>query len=310
MDHTFESQIGAATVRTTQANFPEYEQNLAETCKAMFTDGQNYIDTQIAADRNLNQRYYDAEDLGNEVEGRSTFVVPVVRDEINKVLPNLLRIFTASDDVIKFTPRRAADTQMADYATKFCNYSLMKRNNGFQVLKTAIHESLLKRIGFLKVWWDVSTKIVQENYTGLTQIQVAYLKGEPDLEIVSQTPCKYSDAPVPTYDVTMKRTFKKGAIKVQAIPTEEIVVWRRAKHWHDTPYIAHRRLATVSELVALGYDYEEMLNFTQQDNQIGINGNLEEVQRNPYSYPQWVQSIPAFALSLCCVNKCSLASFF
>jgi hypothetical protein len=42
------------------------------------------------------------------------------------------------------------------------------------------------------------------------------------------------------------------------VPPEEFLISREAKSLEDSDYVAHRRIVTVSELVAMGYDYDDV----------------------------------------------------
>ena len=53
-------------------------------------------------------------------------------------------------------------------------------------------------------------------------------------------------------------TYPDGRVKLEAVPPEEFLISREAKSLEDSDYVAHRRIVTVSELVAMGYDYDDV----------------------------------------------------
>ena len=82
-----------------------------------------------------------------------------VADTIETILPNLLRIFTASDQVVKCEPVKSEDVPLAEQATNYINYIFNKDNPGFSVLYTWFKDALLEKNGIVKVYWDDSTSV-------------------------------------------------------------------------------------------------------------------------------------------------------
>jgi hypothetical protein len=83
------------------------------------------------------------------------------------------------------------------------------------------------------------------------------------------------------YDVEIKRRIKSGKVKIEALPPEEFLIDRRAKSIEDATFVGHRTMKTVSDLVAMGYDYEEMVE--QSGNGNDFDNNQEYTSRNPFA---------------------------
>src|SRR6185295_4166026 len=90
--------------------------------------------TSLADQRATALTYYERQPFGNEVEGESQVVSSDVFDTVEGMLPTLLRIFTASDDVVEFEPNGQEDEEQAKQQTEVVNYVMMRQNNGFLVL--------------------------------------------------------------------------------------------------------------------------------------------------------------------------------
>jgi hypothetical protein len=56
------------------------------------------------------------------------------------------------------------------------------------------------------------------------------------------------------HEVKVKRTKKEGKVVVENVPPEEFLISKRARTIQDSPFVAHRRMMTRSELVAMGFD--------------------------------------------------------
>ncbi len=81
-----------------------------------------YYSSELTEARRKANEYYFGEAFGNEVEGRSQVVSTDVSDTIESILPPLLRIFTASDNVVKVEPVTQEDVAISEQATDYLNH--------------------------------------------------------------------------------------------------------------------------------------------------------------------------------------------
>lgn len=263
-------------------------------------DAIDYIDNTISLERNLASQYYRGEPFGDEEEGRSSVISMDVRDTVQSILPSLMKVFTSSERVVEFVPHGAEDVAMAEQATDYINHVFMQENPGFSILYSAFKDALVRKAGVIKFYYDESVEVCTENYTDLTKEAMMLLLQEDDVEAsaVKATPVgepvivqpavmdemgsvvqePVMDQPM-SYDVELKRRTKNGRIKVEALPPEEFLIDRRAKSIHDATIVAHRKMASVSELVAMGYDFDEVLEHAGEDFQFDTNS--EYYTRNP-----------------------------
>ena len=58
----------------------------------------------LAALRRQALAYYDRQPYGDEQEGASQVVTSEFADVIESLMPGLMRVFTAADDLVRFTP--------------------------------------------------------------------------------------------------------------------------------------------------------------------------------------------------------------
>jgi hypothetical protein len=86
--------------------------------------------------------------------------------------------------------------------------------------------------------------------------------------------------PAMIHDVQIKRITKDGRIRIMAVPPEELLLDRRARSFDDSTIIAHRQMATVADLLAMGYDQDEIEeNLSTTD----LDSNDEYLARQPLS---------------------------
>lgn len=264
-------------------------------------DAIDYIDNSISQDRNIASEYYRGEPFGDEEDGRSQVISMDVRDTVQSILPSLMKVFTSGERVVEFVPTGAEDVGMAEQATDYINHVFMQENQGFKILYEAFKDALIRKAGVIKFYWDDSKEVITENYSDLAPEALNLLLQDDDLKAsaVVERPVgepvmvqpevrdpmtgellqeAVFDQPV-VYDVEMKREISKGKIKCEALPPEEFLIDRRAKSIHDATMVAHRKMASVSELVAMGYDFDMVMEHAGEDFQFDTNSEYQT--RNP-----------------------------
>lgn len=268
-------------------------QQLVAVLKNQVEDALNYYDTDLSAFRMDVQDYYNSEQFGNEQDGKSKVVTSDLQEVIEQIMPSLMRIFTSSKDYIKFLPRNQEDVAGAEQSSIYANY-VIEKNNGFTMFHNWFKSALLFKMGVVKFFYDESESVVEEEYTGLTLDQLTAMLQDDSLEIVEQEerpfteepPQQTMDAtgnvvtiPIPNvYDVKIKKKKTSGEIKVIQIPEEEFLIQRHCKSIDDADFVCHRREMSVGELVAMGYDVDEIRQYASGGGEI----DQEQERRNRF----------------------------
>ncbi len=266
------------------------------------TDATSFVDAELSPVRARAIQYYRGEPFGNEEEGRSQVVSTDVRDTINGIMPSLMRVFFGSKKVVQFAPRGPEDIAVAEQATDYVNYIFNQDNNGFLVCHSVFKDALRGALGIAKYYWEEKVEVKTEHYTGLDESALTMLLSEPDvvgsaIEAMDDPsyqppvdpmtgqmaldPMTGQQFPAPQiYNVELKREYKNGRVVVEAVPPEEFLIDRRARSVQDATLVAHRRMMRVSDLVALGYNEDEV---REQMGAYELDTNDEYLARNPYA---------------------------
>jgi hypothetical protein len=258
-------------------------------------DAVSYIDADVSPIRAKGTEYYRGDPFGNEEDGRSQVVAMEVRDTVSAMLPSLMRVFFSTENVVEYVPRGPEDVAGAQQATDYANYIFSNDNNGFMTTYALFKDSLVRKCGIAKYWWDESEEVKIEDYSGLDDQTVQMLMSEqaevkivvsyPDpsvtADMMQMDPMTGMMPPQPMlHDVQIKRTVKDGRIKIMAVPPEELVIDRRARSFDDAGIIAHRQMATVDDLIQMGYELDEIEeNISSTD----LDSNDEYLARQPLS---------------------------
>ena len=133
-----------------------------------------FIQSETTGERQQALEYYLRRPYGNEVEGKSQVVTGEVAEAVDGALPQLIRIFTSSENIVQFDPVKEGDEDLANQATTYVNHVFYKDNDGFSVLHNWFKDALLEKVGVVKVYWDDETNITKETYKGLTDDELAH----------------------------------------------------------------------------------------------------------------------------------------
>lgn len=228
-----------------------------------------YDDSELSQKRARAMRYYDGDMADTPAnEGRSSVVSRDVADTIGWMLPGIMRVFTASDQMADYEPVGTEDEQFARQATDLCNHVFWKDNPGYRVLWNATHDSLLQGNGIVKHWWDDSEDCCYSEHSGLTEEQIAILVAERDADIVAQARSEHTQpvamanpqtgqveiVQVPTFDVKLKRVISKGRVRIECIEPENFLIDRQARTIEEARFCAHRNEVSRSDLIEMGFD--------------------------------------------------------
>ena len=286
---------------------------LRSILQSQINNALGYLGGILSDQRERSLEYYQGDKLGNEMAGRSQVVSTDVADTVESLLPNLLRIFTSSDKVVKCEPVKAQDEPIADQATAYLNHIFYKENDGFKLLYNFFKDALIEKNGILKIFYDETQDVEHETYKNLTDEEYKVLLDSPEVEVIEdvekedeqaekaieqfeqQMEGQGMDMELPTTklnDCKIKRTSSKGKIKVESIPPEEFLIDKAAVKIEDAIYVGHRVLLTRTQLIEMGYNKEEVYNLPTSDSTIV---NMEKLARfrNIETYPYDTSNDPS-----------------
>jgi hypothetical protein len=200
------------------------------------------------------------------------------------MMPPLMRIFMGAERIAEYVPIGPEDVPFAEQATELAHYVFTKQNPGFSVLWDVFKDALLRKTGVVKWWHETDRKISEYAYTQLDEQSVAVLLNEPGVEVTSLQE-KQDETGQITFDLRIRKVDELTRYRVAAVPSEEFLVDRRARDLDSASLVAHRQSLTVSDLVAMGYDEEEVREHAGGDED-ELEYSLQAQVRNPLLWPQ------------------------
>ena len=260
------------------------EQDIQSAIKTAIQSAIDYVDSDIAGQRERAQKYFDGlVDLDHE-EGRSRVVSTKVRDVVRGAKPSLMRIFMSNNKFVEFTPKGPEDVENADQATAYCHW-VFNKVGGYNVLSNAIHDSLVKKVGVVKVWWNQETIAKSYTYENLSDDEVQILVNKEGVEVVEHRQDIEMemdefglDIERNVHSMVISHKYEEGEMVIEGIPPEEFFIDGSAKSIDDAYIVCHRSEKRAGDLVAMGIDQEVVDNLNGSDND-SLIGNIEKIQR-------------------------------
>lgn len=240
---------------------------------------------QISTDDYARQRSeilkrYELREYGDEVPGQSTFVASDVAETVDGIMPGLMRVFTSGERAVQFDPVGKEDEDAAEQETDVVNHLVMQKGGGFDVLHGWFKSALLDINAVVKVRVDESKRVEEEEYHGLTDLDLAQLEQDlaetaDEFEPIEQEPV---EVPIPDesgeigqnehgepwtqpgYDVKYRITTREPMVRIEPVPPEEFGItsgWT-SLDLTDCPCVFHHRDIPEGELVAMGYDEDQI----------------------------------------------------
>lgn len=250
---------------------PMTDRDIESIVQTAIEDAVSFIEGDIAPIRIKSQRYYEGEvDIGSE-EGRSTVVATKVRDAIKAIKPSLMRIFLSSEHPVEYIPTGAKDVKTAEMATKFASYKFNEQN-GYRLLSDVIHDALVKKVGIAKAYWNISETAKTYDFNNLNDDEFSAVVNDPDVEVIAHTQIQEAqideqgmEIMPASHDLKVSRKTENGDLVIESIPPEEFFVNRDAKNIDDAYIVAHRTEMRVGDVVAMGFDFDEVKSLSSLD---------------------------------------------
>lgn len=235
-------------------------------------------DDYTEAQRATAMEYYLGEAKGDlsppDTAGRSRVVSKDLMDTVEWAMPSLMDVFASSDDIVRFEPDGPEDEQACQDATNYIGWLIHRKNeDGFTTLHDAIKSALITRMGWGKCYLETKQEYREERYEGLSQAEVEALRGDPEIEVISEEvtgelaelPPGFPPEAAQLWSVAARRAEEVRQFRNDGIPPEEIRLAKDTRILSDCGFIEHRRPVTLSYLREQGYDEEIISRLASDD---------------------------------------------
>jgi len=190
----------------------------------------------------------------------------------------------SNNKFVEFTPKGPEDVANAEQATAYCHW-VFNKVGGYNVLSNAIHDSLVKKVGLVKVWWNTETIAKSYTYENLSDQEMQVLVNKEGVEVVKHR--QDIEMEMDEFGLEIERNvhsmvishkYEEGEMVIEGIPPEEFFIDGSAKSIEDAYIVCHRSEKRAGDLVAMGFDQDVVDNLSGSDENTLI-GNVEKIQR-------------------------------
>lgn len=228
------------------------DRDLIAILSAEEIDASSYYTSELAKEQAEALDRYFAKPYGDEVEGRSKVCTHDVEDTINWVMPDLMRVFLQSDDLVTVHD----DTNASDQAgidledvAECLRHVFFRDNNGEAILHDFAFDGLAQRIGVVSTNWEDPQPEAPETIDGLSAAQLMKYEQDPEYTVLEVAPNQPEQLetpdgqtqPLPTFMVEVQRKPLVGRVRVENVPPEEFKISRRARSIELAPYHAREQ---------------------------------------------------------------------
>ncbi|GEP56716.1 portal protein [Reyranella soli] len=265
-----------------------------EQAAAGFQDGT------LAALRRQALAYYDRQPYGDEQEGASQVVTSEFADVIESLMPGLMRVFTAADDLVRFTPGAPGQEKWAEEASAYVPHVLMRENDGFRIISGLLKDALMYRLSGVTVDLEevdetrtlpvqglpqdaidlVMAAAEQQGATVTLDLEPEFAQGRPApmsfLAALDAGPSQPPAAPgEQRLSGTITLTHRRQRVAIENIAPEDIRFSPGARTEDKASFLGFIKRVTASDLVKLGLNPGEI-----DDLNADRPPSTEEAQRN------------------------------
>jgi hypothetical protein len=243
---------------------PISEQDLKAIAQSEVRSAMGELTGDLANERAEALDYYYGQPIGRLYqpnEDRSSVVITTVRDTVEWMMPQLMRMFAQADNVVTFDQVGDEDEEAAEQETQAINHVFWRQNEGFLVLYTWFKDALLQKNGTVKFWVEETEDGETEEYDGLTDMALTDLLKGGEYEVT-----EHAESEVESMDgqmlhrLVLKRIGSEKKLCVANVPPEEFLISDDAKSLDvqsERPrMVGHHSEKSASELKAMGFSEE------------------------------------------------------
>lgn len=209
----------------------------------------NYWDSALGERYDEALNYYDRAPYGDEQDGNSSVVTSEFADVIESLMPGLMRVFTASDNLATFVPTAPGQERWAREASEYVPHVLMRENDGFRIVHTLIKDALMYRLGGATVDLEEVDERRTVTVQGLTPDAIDVMTAE-----AAEQGADLAAGP----DGTLTLTMRRQRVVVETIAPEDIRFTPSARSEDKASFLGFLKRVTASDLRRQGLAQDEI----------------------------------------------------
>ena len=271
-------------------NKPLDDDDIRSRLSSEIQNATGFLDDEITSAREDALRYYHGEEPAEEGEGRSSVVSTDVRDTIEWILPQLMRIFSGDDRMAEFLPVGPEDVGAAEQETDTVNYVLMKQNKGWRIFYEWFKDALLSKNGYVRCAYERTDSETTETYENLTDAELMMLMQDPELEATEHESQELATEQgiVTLHAIKFTRRRQLGRALIECVPPERVLISRQATSIDpdEADFFGYYDRKSRSDLIDMGLDEEAIDKLSQDDEEFRTGEEFTRKSLNTSWYQQ------------------------
>jgi hypothetical protein len=230
-------------------------------------DGVAFSDDTLSKERDTALKYYYGELPQRLHRGSSGYRSLDVHDQVETARAMLLETFLGNELPLKLVPGKSkvANAVQVSMATEYVNDVVFTQNHGEEILDQVIFDSLMSRIGVVRVDWEDETKVETRVFPPAPMDVIDKVAAQDD---VVEVEVEESEEQPGMWVATVTREVTEGRVKISPVRPEDFIVRTSAKDAYEYP-IAHRLTKRMSVWISEGFKESDLKQaLTEEDLQL------------------------------------------
>jgi flagellar biosynthesis GTPase FlhF len=245
------------------------DKDLGSTIASEIAQARNYDRSELASKRARAIEYLRGE--MNDTPPRPNGSKQTDRtfaDTVSWILPGVVRVFTASDQMVQYSKVREENDDWSRDASEYTNYTFFMESDGYRVLYNGTHDSLTLGNGVACSYWEPE-RIEAKTFRDKTEMEIAALleegwqptgvvkPGKPRTEQVDDPLSGETlELETPTLTVKLQKQDRPGKICDETCKPENLLLNSTATTIENARFVAYcHDDKTRSDLMEMARDY-------------------------------------------------------
>ena len=104
-----------------------------------------------------------------------------VFDSVEGIKSELMAAFTSGPSVVRFEEEQTNDKEAADAATKYVHGIFYTQNDGYNIIKDAVHDALVGKQCCIRRSFRTLKRVQPESFSGIPVAQLNVIAENPDV---------------------------------------------------------------------------------------------------------------------------------
>ncbi len=255
----------------------EKNDKLSQAIDAEMSDSYNYSSAELYTQMADSWHRYYRHPYGNEIEGFSTWVSPMITKHVNQARAFITeQYFRNSAPIIKFRPKSQEDVASAELADEYVNYIFRNKLDGHKIVDELVFNAALLKIAPLRVYMKETRDYdeIEFKYTGpigedFDNALATWYAANPDFAQVDPDYEKEDiDEDAQTADICYRWVTPEV---IERYPTVDVIspgaffVSRQAESADDARMVAQMSRMTINDLMTMYPEAPSMNGYSKRN---------------------------------------------